>query len=127
MTAVVVWKRAFKQGTMELCFASDSRLRDGRTIDFAQKVFTLKRGDIAIAFAGDTAVAYPYVLQVINASDAFRASRTRGLDLIEYRSHIIRILNQIVNDIDTPIAEERIPNLEIILGGYSWVQKDFFI
>lgn len=125
MTAVVAWKRQFKQGTMELCFVSDSRIRDGRTIDISQKIFTLKRGDIAIAFAGDTAVAYPYALQVVNASDSFRASRTRALDIIEYRSHVINILNQIFHCIQTPVEELRIPDVEIVLGGYSWIKKEF--
>ena len=127
MTVVVAWKRKLKQGPEELCFASDSRLRDGRTIDFAQKIFTLNRGDAAIAFAGDTAIAYPYILQVINSLDGFIALRTRGMDIIEVRAHIIKILNQIVDGIETPIEEEKIPNVEIILGGYSWIKKEFYI
>lgn len=127
MTVVVAWKRKFKQGVEELCFASDSRLRDGRTIDCAQKVFTLNRGDVAIAFAGDTAIAYPYILQVVNSLNGFRASRTRALDIIETRSHIIKILNQLVSSIDTPLEDQKIPDVQIVLGGYSWIKKEFHL
>ena len=127
MTVVVAWKRRLKQGAEELCFASDSRLSGGGTIDCAQKVFTLKRGDAAIAFAGETAIAYPYILQVINSLEGFRASRTRAMDIIEIRSHVIRMLNQIVDDIDTDIDSEKLPNVRFILGGFSWIEKKFHL
>lgn len=126
MTVVVAWKRTFKQGVQELCFASDSRLRDGRVIDCAQKIFPLKRGDITIAFAGETAIAYPYILQVINSLDSFYASKTRGLDVIEERAHVIKMLNQLVDNMNVPEEYgEKIPDVEIILGGYSWIRKKF--
>lgn len=126
MTVVVAWKRRLKQGAEELCFASDSRLSgDGARIDGAQKIFTLKRGDVAIAFAGETAIAYPYILQVINSLEGFRASRTRAMDIIEIRSHVIRMLNQIVDDRDT--TEPEIPEVRFILGGFSWIEKKFHL
>jgi len=127
MTVVVAWKRTLKQGTEELCLASDSRLRDGRTIDTAPKLFPLLRGDICLAFAGETGVAYPFVLQAINASNSFRASRSRGLDIIEYRSHLIKILNQIIDGIETPFEDLKLPEVQIVLAGYSWLKKVFHI
>ncbi len=127
MTAVVAWKRTLKGNVEELCFASDSRLSGGGTISCAQKVFALNRGDVAMAFAGDTAIAYPYILQVINSINGYRETGTRGADIIKVRSHVINMLNQLVKGIDNSVQVEGIPDVQIILGGYSWLEKKFHL
>jgi hypothetical protein len=114
-------------GVQELCLASDSRLRDGRTIDASPKVFALPRNDAAICFAGETAIAYPYMLHVHSASLSHRPARTRGLDITKYRTHVFKILNNLVDGIDTPIEDLRIPGCQFLLGGYSWLDKCFHI
>lgn len=127
MTAVAAWIRQIKNGVDELCLISDSRLSDGRNIDCAPKILPLPRGDIAISFAGETQVAYPFFLQLYFASLSFRAARTRGLDIIEYRPHALAILNDIVRRIDTPIDSLRLPQCSFLLCGYSWIKKRFYI
>ncbi len=127
MTAVAAWVRTLKPGVDELCIISDSRLSDGRNIDCAPKIFPLPRGDIALCFAGETQVAYPFLQQVYSTSLSFRAARTRGLDLIEYRPHVIRILNDLVSGIKTTIKELKTPKCSFLLCGYSWIRKRFYI
>jgi hypothetical protein len=127
MTVVVAWKRSLKKNVEELCFASDSRLSGGGTISCAQKVFALKRGDVALAFAGDTAIAYPYILQVINSINSYRETNTRGADIIKIRFHVIKMLNQIVKGMDRSFIADDIPDVQIILGGYSWLEKKFHL
>lgn len=127
MTISIAWIRTLLGGVQELCLASDSRLRDGRTIDAAPKVFALPRNDAAICFAGETAIAYPHMLHVHFASLSHRPARTRGLDISKYRNHVLKILNSIVDEIDTPIKELRIPGCQFLLGGYSWLDKRFRI
>lgn len=127
MTIAVAWVRTLRGGVQELCLASDSRLRDGRTIDAAPKVFGLPRNDAAICFAGETTIAYPYMLHVHSASLSHRPARTRGLDITKYRTHVLKILNSLVEGIDTTIDDLRIPDCQFLLGGYSWLDKRFHI
>lgn len=127
MTVVVAWKRALKGNVEELCFASDSRLRGGGTMSCAQKVFALDRGDVAMAFAGDTAIAYPYILQVINSINGYRETETRGADIVKVRFHVIKMLNQLVKGIRDRERTEDFPDIQIILGGYSWLEKKFHL
>ncbi|MDP9003322.1 MAG: hypothetical protein M3N12_00870 [Verrucomicrobiota bacterium] len=127
MTAVAAWIRHIKDDVDELWMISDSRLSDGRNLDSAPKLFPLLRGDIALCFAGETQVAYPFLQQIYFTSLSFRAARTRGLDLIEYRSHVLRILNDLVSKIETPIKELKTPKCSFLLCGYSWIKKRFFI
>lgn len=126
MTAVAAWIRPLKQGVNELCVIADSRLGgDGRNIDGCPKILPFPRGDMALCFAGETQVAYPFFQSLFHTSTSFRAARTRGLDIIEYRPHILKILNDLVSRIDTPIEELKIPECSFIPCGYSWIQKRF--
>lgn len=128
MTAVVAWVRKFPQGPEELCIASDSRLRgDGRIIDMAPKIFSFSRGDMVLGFAGDTGIAYPFLQQLVFTAESFRAARTRGLDIIEYRSHILKILNDMISRVRVEVKEVTCSDCEFILAGYSWIKKDFKI
>ncbi len=69
MTLVAVWVR--KAGkARELVIASDSRLTPF-TWDVAPKILPLPRGDSVLAFAGNTDVAYPIMIQMSNAVDAW--------------------------------------------------------
>jgi len=105
---------------------ADSRLGgDGRNIDGCPKILPFQRGDIGLCFAGETQVAYPFFQSLFHTSTSFRAAKTRGLDIIEYRPHILKILNALVDIIDTPIPDLRIPECTFILCGYSWISKSF--
>ena len=128
MTAIVAWTRKFPQGTEELCISSDSRLRgDGRIIDMAPKIMCFSRGDIIMGFAGDTGIAYPFLQQIAFTAESFRSARTRGLDIIEYRSHILKILNNMIDNITVEFEDITCSDCEFILAGYSWIKKEFKI
>jgi hypothetical protein len=83
MTAAAAWIREIKPGIEELCFISDSRLSGGRNIDCCPKILPFNRGDIALCFAGDTQIAYPYFHQLSITEYSYKAARTRALDIIE--------------------------------------------
>ena len=65
----------------EVVLASESRLRFGRAWAGCSKIFPLRRGDCAFAFAGDTHYAYPMIHQVVNAVEMFSKVRSRGMDI----------------------------------------------
>ena len=95
----------------ELLIASDSRLRAGYAWDAAPKVLRLPRGDSVIAFAGQTAFAYPLMIQAWNAVDSWRPSRERLQPLAVLKGHLIRVFNGMLDEIsDLPgLRSESIP------------------
>jgi len=69
MTIGVAWVGTLRDRE-HLFFASDSRVRGGHHFDACPKILTLPRSDCAICFAGETAAAYPLMLQVAQAIGA---------------------------------------------------------
>lgn len=67
VTVVAAWIRTRTRGE-ELCLISDSRFTGGRSMDSSPKLLALPRGDMALCFAGETGVAYPFMLQAYFAS-----------------------------------------------------------
>ena len=62
--------------------ASDSRLSgDDKVWDDGPKLFTTPRRDLALAFSGDTAQAYPLALQIASAIGAYTSSADGTLEL----------------------------------------------
>lgn len=113
----------------ELLIASDSRLRAGYAWDAAPKILRLPRGDAALAFAGQTAFAYPLMLQAWNAVDSWRRSRDRWQHLNVLKGHLIRVFNGMLHEIsDLPSAEERMdPEAVLLLAGFCWDEQKFKI
>ena len=113
----------------ELLIASDSRLRAGYAWDAAPKVLRLPRGDSVLAFAGQTAFAYPLMLQAWNAVDSWRPSRERWQQLGVLRRHLIRVFNGMLDELsDLPEFEERIdPEAVLLLAGFCWSEQEFKI
>lgn len=129
MTLTIAWVR--KVGEVEeMVFCSDSRLRFGCSWDSCQKVFPLPRGDCAIAFAGDTNFAYPFINAAINAINFHRGSKRRQVDIFVAKSVLLTAINGMLDELgDFRDSQERFdePDLRIILGGYSWQKKRFAI
>ena len=113
----------------ELLIASDSRLRAGYAWDAAPKVLRLPRGDSVLAFAGQTAFAYPLMLQAWNAVDSWRPSHDRWQPLANLKGHLIRVFNGMLDEIsDLPKFEERIdPEAVLLLAGFCWSEQQFRI
>jgi hypothetical protein len=123
----VAWIRAKERGE-ELWFASDSRLSgDGSIWDDCPKLFLTPRRDIAAAFSGDTAQAYPLLLQMANSISAHWSAVDGTLELTYLVDHLERIANHMLARIATdplvhgaasPGPFERRSDA-IVLGGYS--------
>lgn len=129
MTLAMAWVRTVGDH-QELVFCSDSRLRWGCAWDSCQKVFPLSRGDCAIAFAGDTKFAYPFVHAALNAVELHRGSARRQIDLYEAKAVLLNAINAMLSELrDFAVGQVDFeePDLRLIFGGYSWKKKAFCI
>lgn len=125
MTVAIAWVRKLAGQCEELVFCSDSRLSGGARIDCVPKIFTLSRSDCAICFAGDTYYAYPLMIQLSHAIEAYFPSRTRGMDIHNLKGHVLKVFNYMVNSVHDFVEGMDIPETSFIFGGYSSIQKSF--
>ena len=128
MTITAAWVRRL-HSCNELVFAADSRLSGGaRTFDYCAKILTLPRSDCAIAFAGFTDNAYPMMHQLSLAIDSFGPLRDRVMDIREVKTHAIKIFDSMASSIANESPYLGPPDdFTFLLGGYSWIEKRFFI
>lgn len=124
MTLVMAWIRNVK-GCEELVFASDSRLSCGNRWDQCPKLMLLPRTDCALAFAGDTAYAYPLMIQTSAAISSYVRARDRAMDICDYRGYLLRYYNELKDALRDNVDAEAFHNNEFIFGGYSWIKKKF--
>lgn len=113
--------------TEELIIATDSRLRFGCAWDSCPKIFVPERKDFALAFAGDTMYAYPFIIQYLNVLQYHLRMRSRALDINHMVGHFTRIMNKMFSYItDLPVGEVvSIPEFKLIFAGFSWSQSCF--
>jgi hypothetical protein len=126
MTIAAAWVRTLKD-CRELIIVSDSRLNGGKKMDCGQKVHMLPRSDAFIAFAGDTSWAYPLLHQVISSVSIYERSRTRAQDIVELKSHVLKVFEGIRAFVHDSVGNEGMPSVEFLFGGYSWIRKRFMI
>lgn len=130
MTLGIAWERVVGD-THELVIISDSRLSGGaRTWDGCPKILTLPRSDSVISFAGNTADAYPLMLQTQNTIKLFQKAINRSLDITELKGHLIRIFNHSWSLIDGFPSNQQKPDdpeAVFLFSGYSWKEKKFKI
>lgn len=126
MTICAAWIRKIGK-CEELMFVSDSRLSGGRNLDYSPKIITLARSDCAIAFAGETDMAYPLMHQISLAISSYNRAKTRAMDIRELKTHSIKVLNSMASSIFSDIPEMKDPDVSFLLGGYSWINKCFDI
>ena len=98
MTLVAAWIRQRTERD-ELIVASDSRLSFGARWDCCPKVFPLAREDSVLAFCGDTAFAYPVLLQLSNSVTNYRKSRSREQDITSLRPHLLRVIGRMRDEV----------------------------
>jgi len=127
VTICAAWVRTTKKGAQELLFASDSRLHGAGYLDASPKVFTLPRSDSAICFAGDTYFAYPLIFQIAQSIRSHYPLKDRAIDYIPFRTHVIKLLNEMFASYETYAEELENPDTSFLLGGYSWFNKEFCI
>jgi hypothetical protein len=127
MTLVVTWTRTTKTGR-ELWIMSDSRLSGSKLWDYGPKIFGIGRSDAVIAFAGDTAWAYPLIAQVTSFVESFINQRERVVDFADACPQILELLNESLAFVSEPVQPaEALPECSFLLAGYSARRKDFLI
>ncbi len=128
MTLTVAWVRRIKH-SHELVIISDSRLRGFGAMDQAQKIMQLQRGDVALAFCGDTSVVYPFFVQASSVLNNFIRTRTRGSDVTEVTALFGNVLNNLVESWDASQAnkQSQLAETKILLSGWSWRYRRFQI
>jgi hypothetical protein len=96
-------------------------------MDCGQKVLALPRSDAFICFAGDTSWAYPLMHQVSAAISTFEKSASRAQDIVELKTHVLKVFEGMRSAVHDGVGNEEIPGAEFLFGGYSWIQKEFMI
>ena len=122
MTISISWIRSPSKNTSELIVCSDSRLRSRGSMDQAQKIFPLDRGDICLAFCGDTQFAYPIFVQTATMVNNNIKTRTRGDDVTKVRELIGNVMNSLLNswNLSEKEKEEELRDTNILFTGWSW-------
>lgn len=126
MTITTAWVRTLKN-CQELIVVSDSRLNGAKKMDCGQKILSLPRSDAFICFAGDTDWAFPLMHQVSSAISSYDKARSRALDIVVLKTHILKVFESLRTQIHDAVEGEEIPSAEFIFGGYSWIKKKFMI
>lgn len=126
MTIAAAWVRSLKRSE-ELVVVSDSRLNGVMKMDCGQKVHDLPRSDAFICFAGDTLWAYPLIHQVIAAISSYGRSASRAQDLVELKTHVLKVFESLRGQIHDAVPGQGTPEAEFLFGGYSWKNKKFMI
>ncbi len=127
MTLVAAWIRQ-RTDRDELIVASDSRLSFGARWDCCPKVFPLTREDSVLAFCGDTAFAYPILLQLNNSITNYRKSRSREQDITSLRPHLLNVIERMRDEVrNRPKGNSGIDTkgFKILFAGYSWREQQF--
>lgn len=125
MTLCVSWIRRAGR-TKELMLAADSLLNGGGDFLEAPKIFPLKRGDCAIACAGDTAYTFPIVTHILQSIDLNVKSRTRAQDFVELVHYFEELMNSCLATVINPVTDkDKGPDFQMLFVGYSAKLKDF--
>lgn len=125
MTLCVSWIRRCGHNK-ELILASDSLLTGGGDFTESPKIFPLKRGDCAIACAGDTSYSFPIVAHIIQSIDLNVKSKTRAQDFVDLVHYFEELMNSCLGSVVDPVAEKgKGPDFQMLFVGYSARFKDF--
>lgn len=128
MTLGLAWVRTLGN-TRELVVASDSRLSGGKFWDANPKIMLTPRSDCVLSFAGDTADAYPLMLQAYNAIKSHARLSSREIDITTLKGHLVRVFNRSREFMSNFPAGEGRPDGDatFVLSGYSWRRREFCI
>jgi hypothetical protein len=136
MTIGAAWISGSSE-SQQLWFATDSRLSgDGNIWDDCPKIMPLPRRDAIAAFSGDTAQAYPLMLQCSNAITSYSSASDGTLEFFRVLAHLQRVMNSMMNHVyPDPLlsgaATEERPFSSygdtVVLGGYSRQRRELVI
>ncbi len=122
MTLCTAWIRKNKDAE-ELIIATDSRLRSFGSWDCNPKIFTFSRTDCAMCFAGDTAFAYPMMIQIKNTIDTNPKIRSRFQRIGVFKGVVVKIMNDMLKY----KSDYELPEIEFLFAGYNSEKSEFKI
>lgn len=127
MTLVAVWIRQ-NDTLRELVAIADSRLSGGESWDKCPKLLPLPRPATAIAMSGDATAAYAFLIQATNTCLLLDGNRSGRIDI----GGLARDLSEVYADSrdgvgDLPPGADRpdVPELDVVLMGWSWRRLRF--
>ncbi len=123
MTLCLAWIRQ-EGNDRELVFATDSMLTGGGEIwKHGIKLFELPRKDCLLCFAGDTAKAYPLILNLVSSLEFNPKLMNRHTDLREVLTYLCdtftELINSLINEVDGS-PEDTYAAAKFIFGGWNW-------
>lgn len=123
MTLCTAWIRQEKDN-QELVFATDSMLTGGgETWKHGIKLFELPRKDCLLCFAGETAKAYPLILNLISSIKFDKKVMNQHTDLRDVLDYLCNIFTELINSlVDEMNDPENDPysTAKFIFGGWNW-------
>jgi hypothetical protein len=117
-------------GVRELIVASDSRLSGGQHWDASPKILLLPRSDAVLSFAGDTADAYPLMLQAYNSILNYPPASKRIMDIADLKAHLVDVFDhsrKFISGFPFGQSTPDEPGATFALSGYSWRTKKFHV
>ena len=127
MTLVAIWIRQ-NRTLRELVALADSRLSGGESWDKCPKLLPLPRPATTIAMSGDATAAYAFLIQATNTCLLLDGNQSGRTDI----AYLARKLRDVYSDSranvgDLPVGTTKpdIPNLDVILMGWSWRRLRF--
>lgn len=104
---------------------ADSCVSGGKRFWAAPKLFTLQRGDCAFACSGSTDYFYPIAEHIQNSVEINQPIRDRSYDFLDIVHYFVDIINKSLFEVQDTFEDT--PDFNILLAGYSWIFKKFFI
>jgi hypothetical protein len=130
MTLCTVWVRQINN-TDELIFATDSTLTAGEKWDHGIKLFELPRKDCLLCFAGDTARAYPLILNLVSSlkfNKRLEAPETSISEILSYVSELFTsLIKTILKEVSNQDIHELRGSARFLFGGWCWQTNSFRI
>lgn len=130
MTLCTAWVRQINN-TDELIFATDSTLTGGEKWDHGIKLFELPRKDCLLCFAGQTARAYPLILNLVSSLNFTQRLENPETSISEILNHVSDLFTSLIKTIVSEIPNENIHELRgsarFLFGGWCWQTNSFRI
>ena len=121
MSLCIGWIRKVKDSE-EIVLISDSCFSGGHRFMAAPKLFTVKRGDFALACAGSTTYSFAVIEHIRQAMDCNELINHRTYDLADMIHYVVDITNEtLCHEKEKILYDET--DFKMILGGYSWKFK----
>lgn len=123
MTLCTAWIRQEKDN-QELVFATDSMLTGGgETWKHGIKLFELPRKDCLLCFAGETAKAYPLILNLISSIKFDQKVMNQHTDLRQVLDYLCGTFTELINSLEYEINNDDYnpyTAAKFIFGGWNW-------